>query len=108
MIHSQKLADEYAQLKNQVPDLLLLMQVGSFLQVMGNDAKTVSQVTGIQLKLSGTPDTPLVSGGFPVSGLDSYVGKLARAGLGVAIALQGADKRRSICERILVTSHAPA
>jgi len=98
MVFSEKLAQRYRELKEEQPDCLLLMQVGTFMQVMNEDARAVSAVTGLKLKMAGDVDSPVVIGGFPKSGLDAYVGKLLRAGHSVAIALQAEDKQRSICE----------
>jgi DNA mismatch repair protein MutS len=88
IILSQKLLMRYRELKQDVPDCLLLMQVGVFMQVMGEDARAVSQVTGLTLQMAGAVDDPVVVGGFPRSGLDAYVGQLARAGHSVAMAVQ--------------------
>lgn len=60
---------------------MFLMQVGTFMQVMDEDARAVSKVTGLKLQMAGDVDSPVVLGGFPKSGLDIYVGKLARAAL---------------------------
>jgi len=68
------------------------MQVGAFMQVMDEDAQAVSKVTGLKLQMAGEVDAPVVLGGFPKSGLDAYVGKLARAGHAVAI-----DERTLVC-----------
>ncbi len=88
MVFSEKLATRYGELKREAEDCLLLMQVGTFMQVMDQDARAVSDVTGLKLKMAGDVDSPVVVGGFPKSGLDAYVGKLVRAGHSVAIALQ--------------------
>jgi len=80
MIFSQKLVGRYDELKQQVLDCILLMQVGTFMQVMNEDARAVSQVTGLKLRMAGEVDAPVVLGGFPKSGLDAYLGKLVRAG----------------------------
>jgi hypothetical protein len=53
MILSRKLLTRYRELKQDVPDCLLLMQVGAFMQVMDQDAWTVSQVTGLKLQMAG-------------------------------------------------------
>jgi DNA mismatch repair ATPase MutS len=103
MIFSQKLVDRYDELKQRVPDCILLMQVGAFMQVMNEDARVVSQVTGLKLRMAGEVDAPLVLGGFPKSGLDAYVGKLVRAEHSVAIALQNEQKERHIKEVIRVS-----
>ncbi len=83
------MADRYLELKQEVPESLLLMQVGVFMQVMNDDARAVSAVTGLKLQMAGDVDAPVVLGGFPKSGLDAYVGKLARAGHSVALARWG-------------------
>jgi len=100
MVFSQKLAKRYKELKEDVPDCLLLMQVGVFMQVMDEDARAVSEVTGLKLQMAGDVDDPVVLGGFPKSGLDAYVGRLVRAGHSVAIALQNEQKERHIEEVI--------
>jgi hypothetical protein len=51
---------------------------------MDEDARAVSAVTGLKLQMGGDVDAPVVLGGFPKSGLDSYVGMLARGGHSVA------------------------
>jgi len=108
MILSQKLLTRYRELKQDVPDCLLLMQVGAFMQVMDQDARTVSQVTGLKLQMAGEVDDPVVMGGFPRSGLDAYVGKLVRAGHSVAVAMQDGDKERRLVEVIRVCCGMPA
>jgi len=84
MFFSKKVFDRYNDLKKEQKECLLLMQVGSFMQVFNDDAKAVSEVTGLKLKLAGDIDNPVVTGGFPKSGLDKYVGKLVRAGHSLA------------------------
>jgi len=88
MVLSEKILSRYRQLKEKAGGCLLLMQVGAFMQVLDDDARTVSGVTGLKLKMAGDIDAPTVIGGFPKSGLDAYVGKLARAGHSVAVAMQ--------------------
>lgn len=72
MIFSEKLVERYREMKVDAPDCLLLMQVGAFMHVMNEDAKILSGLTGLKLKVAGTPENPCVTGGFPKSGLDSY------------------------------------
>ena len=108
MIFSPKLVQRYRELKAEVPDCLLLMQVGAFMQVMDEDARAVSEVTGLKLQMAGDVDDPVVLGGFPKSGLHAYTGKLVRAGHSVAIALQDEQKERHIREVIRVSKdHGP-
>ena len=108
MIFSPKLVQRYHELKAEVPDCLLLMQVGAFMDVMDEDARALADVTGLKLQMAGEVDDPVVLGGFPQSGLDAYVGKLVRAGHSVAIALQNEQKERHIAEIIRVgKEHGP-
>ncbi len=107
MVFSEKLAQRYRELKGEQPGCLLLMQVGVFMQVMNDDARAVSGVSGLKLKMAGDVDAPIVVGGFPKSGLDAYVGKLVRAGHSVAIALQDDSKERSICEIVRLNGAKP-
>ena len=102
MVYSAKLVERYRALKAETPACLLLMQVGTFLQVQDEDARVVAKVTGLKLQMAGEVDAPVVLGGFPQSGLDTYVGKLVRAGHSVAIALQDEQKERHIREIIRV------
>jgi DNA mismatch repair ATPase MutS len=51
MVYSQKLVKRYKELKASVPNCLLVMQVGAFMQVMDEDARAVSQVTGLKLRM---------------------------------------------------------
>ncbi len=88
MVLSKKLMNRYYELKKEVPDCILLMPVGAFMQVMSDDAEALSELTGLKLQMGGDADTPIVLGGFPKSGMDKYIGKLIRAGYSVAVALQ--------------------
>ena len=109
MVVSKKLSERYQTLKQQVPDCLLLMQVGAFLQVMNEDARKVAEITGIKLQMAGDVDAPLILGGFPKSGLDKYIGKLLRAEQAVAVAMQDDNKQRHISEilRVRVEKREP-
>ncbi len=60
MVYSLKLVNRYKELKKEEPDCLLLMQVGVFMQVMDEDARAVSEVTGLKLQMAGDVDEPVV------------------------------------------------
>ena len=102
MVLLQKLISRYRELKQEATDCVLLMQVGAFMQVMDKDAKTLSQLTGLKLQMAGEIGDPVALGGFPKSGLNAYVGTMARAGCSVAIAFQDEQKERHIKEIIRV------
>jgi len=59
MIFSPKLVARYRELKAQAPDCLLLMQVGTFMDVLDQDARAVAQVTGLKLQMAGEVDAHL-------------------------------------------------
>ncbi len=56
MIVSPKMIERYGELEEVAPECLLLMQVGAFMQVMGEDARAVAEVTGLKLQVAGDVD----------------------------------------------------
>jgi len=103
MFYSKKIHSRYVELKKDLPEeCVLLIQVGTFMQVMEKDARKVGEITGIKLQMVGDVDAPIVIGGFPKSGLDSYIGKLARAGTSAAVAMQDENKERHITEIVRI------
>jgi len=80
---------QYYKVKESHPDTLLLFRIGDFYETFEEDAKTASKVLGITLtrRANGSAgDTPLA--GFPHHAIDTYLPKLVRAGLRVAICEQ--------------------
>jgi DNA mismatch repair protein MutS len=80
---------QYAKVKNDHPDTILLFRVGDFFETFEDDAKTASKVLGITLtkRANGKADSvPLA--GFPHHAIDTYLPKLVRAGYRVAICEQ--------------------
>ncbi len=88
MVYSPKLVKRYQELKVNVPDCLLLMQVGAFMQVMNDDARVVSQVTGLKLQVAGDVEAPVVLGGFPNQRAGSRLSLAGRAGATSALYVQ--------------------
>ncbi|HZW39647.1 MAG TPA: DNA mismatch repair protein MutS [Ignavibacteriaceae bacterium] len=83
------LMSQYFKIKQSYPDTILLFRVGDFFETFEEDAKTASKVLGITLtrRANGAAeDVPLA--GFPHHALDSYLPKLVRAGLRVAVCEQ--------------------
>ena len=62
MVFSEKLAERYRTLKQEHPDCILVMQVGAFMQVMDEDARRVSAVTGLKLSMAGQVDAQVGKG----------------------------------------------
>ncbi len=85
---STPLMRQYAEAKRKFPDALLLFRIGDFYETFGDDAIKAAQVLGITLtsRNNGAGDTELA--GFPHHSLDTYLPRLVRAGLRVAICEQ--------------------
>lgn len=79
-----KMVEMFNELKAKHSDAVILFRVGDFYESRFDDAKKVSEVLGITLtKRSGEDGYYLT--GFPHHALDTYLPKLIRAGLRVAI-----------------------
>ena len=79
-----KMVEKFNELKTKHPDAVVLFRAGDFYESYFDDAKKVSEVLGITLtKRSGEDGYYLA--GFPHHALDTYLPKLIRAGLRVAI-----------------------
>ena len=88
------LIKQYNQFKAQHPDALLLMRVGDFYEAYGDDALRASQILGIVLTKKSNGASPAVDmAGFPHHAIDTYLPKLVRAGLRVAICEQLEDPK---------------
>lgn len=91
---STPLMKQYAAVKAQYPDTILLFRMGDFFETFEEDAKITSKVLGITLTKRGNGaagDVPLA--GFPHHALESYLPKLLKAGYRVAVCEQLEDPR---------------
>ncbi|MDL1913890.1 MAG: DNA mismatch repair protein MutS [Bergeyella sp.] len=79
------LMKQYNGIKAKYPDALLLFRVGDFYEAFGKDAIRVSQILGIVLTKRGIGEENTELAGFPHHSLDSYLPKLVRSGIRVAI-----------------------
>ena len=86
------LMKQYNAFKAKYPDAMLLFRVGDFYETYGEDAVKASEVLGIVLtrRNKGAAATEAMAG-FPYHALDTYLPKLVRAGLKVAICEQLED-----------------
>lgn len=87
------LMKQYNSIKAKYPDALLLFRVGDFYETFGSDAVKTSQILGIVLTKRGSGEENTELAGFPHHSLDSYLPKLVRAGLRVAICDQLEDPK---------------
>ena len=79
----RKMIETFKMLKEKHSDVLILFRVGDFYESYFEDAKKVSEVLGVTLTENDKDDIFITS--FPTQSLDTYLPKLIRAGLRVAI-----------------------
>tara|TARA_B100000508_G_scaffold69636_1_gene54379 strand:- start:11293 stop:13899 length:2607 start_codon:yes stop_codon:yes gene_type:complete len=90
------LMKQFNQIKSKYPDALLLFRVGDFYETFGEDAIKASKILGIILtkRKNGAAST-IELAGFPHHSVDTYLPKLVRAGLRVAICDQLEDPKKT-------------
>jgi DNA mismatch repair protein MutS len=84
---------QYRAFKEQYGDYLLLFRMGDFYEMFHDDAKTASRVLGLALTSRSKGPTAVPLAGIPYHALDSYLARLVRAGLRVAICEQVEDPK---------------
>jgi DNA mismatch repair protein MutS len=88
------LMKQYNEIKRKYPDACLLFRVGDFYETFGEDAVRASKILGIVLTKRGAgSETETALAGFPHHSLNSYLPKLVKAGLRVAICDQLEDPK---------------
>ena len=84
---------QYNSIKAKYPDAVLLFRVGDFYETFEQDAVRTSQILGIVLTKRNNGGSHTELAGFPHHSLNSYLPKLVRAGLRVAICDQLEDPK---------------
>ncbi len=85
---------QYYAFKAKYPEAMLLFRVGDFYETYGEDAKKSSEILGIVLtRRSNGTSVGSEMAGFPHHALDTYLPKLVRAGLKVAVCEQLEDPK---------------
>lgn len=85
---------QYYSIKAKYPDALLLFRVGDFYETFGEDAVKTSSILGIVLTRRANGAAAFIElAGFPYHALDTYLPKLVRAGMRVAICDQLEDPK---------------
>ena len=88
------LMKQYNEIKRKYPDACLLFRVGDFYETFGEDAIRASKILGITLTKRGVgSDTETALAGFPHHSINTYLPKLVKAGLRVAICDQLEDPK---------------
>lgn len=87
---------QYMSIKSKHPDAMLLFRVGDFYETYLDDAPKAAKILGITLtQRSGTNPELGALAGFPYHALDTYLPKLVRAGLRVAVCDQLEDPKQA-------------
>ena len=85
---------QYASIKAKHPDAILLFRVGDFYETFSEDAVRTSKILGITLTSRNNGYAASVElAGFPYHALDTYLPKLVRAGMRVAVCDQLEDPK---------------
>jgi DNA mismatch repair protein MutS len=88
------LMKQYNEIKNKYPDACLLFRVGDFYETFGEDAVRAAGILGITLTKRGAgSETETALAGFPHHSINTYLPKLVKAGLRVAICDQLEDPK---------------
>ncbi|WP_367755201.1 DNA mismatch repair protein MutS [Flavobacterium sp. WC2430] len=102
VVKETPLMKQYNDIKRKYPDACLLFRVGDFYETFGDDAVRASKVLGITLTKRGAGSaTETALAGFPHHSINTYLPKLVKAGLRVAICDQLEDPKmtKSIVKR---------
>jgi len=90
-MHSQHtpMMQQYLRIKAEYPDTLLFYRMGDFYELFFDDAQKAAQLLDITLTARGqSAGKPIPMAGVPFHSAESYIGKLIRQGLSVAICEQ--------------------
>ncbi len=95
MAQETPMMKQFRDIKNQYPDALLLFRCGDFYETYMEDAVRASKILSITLtkRSNGAGGERTEMAGFPFHALDTYLPKLVRAGLRVAICDQLEDPK---------------
>ena len=102
VVKETPLMKQYNDIKRKYPDACLLFRVGDFYETFGEDAVRASKILGITLTKRGAgSETETALAGFPHHSINTYLPKLVKAGLRVAICDQLEDPKmtKSIVKR---------
>ena len=94
IVKETPLMKQYNEIKRKYPDACLLFRVGDFYETFGEDAVRASKILGIVLTKRGAgSEGETALAGFPYHSLNTYLPKLVKAGLRVAICDQLEDPK---------------
>ncbi len=76
---------QYETAKAACGEAILLFRMGDFYELFHDDARIAAKILGLSLTSRDKGENPVPMAGFPHHQLDSYLGKLIRAGHRVAV-----------------------
>ena len=87
---------QYLRIKAEHPDTLVLYRMGDFYELFYDDARRAADLLGITLTTRGqSAGQPIPMAGVPFHAVESYLAKLIKLGLSVAICEQLGDPATS-------------
>lgn len=88
---------QYLRIKAEFPDTLLFYRMGDFYELFFDDAQKAARLLDITLTARGHSNAkPIPMAGVPFHAAESYIAKLLRQGLSIAICEQVGDPKTSI------------
>jgi DNA mismatch repair protein MutS len=105
-----ELVAQYLALRDQHPGVLLLFRVGSFYEVLFEDAELVARELGLKLgeRPSGGQAGPVPQCGFAAHALDAFLPRLLARGYRVAVCEESPDEPASgVRQRAVVRTLTP-
>ncbi len=88
---------QYLRIKSEYPDMLLFYRLGDFYELFFEDAEKVARLLDIALTSRGqNSGRAIPMAGVPYHAAESYMAKLIRQGLSIAICEQIGDPKTSI------------
>ncbi len=87
---------QYLRIKAEHPDVLLFYRMGDFYELFHDDARRAAELLNITLTTRGqSAGAPIPMAGVPFHAVESYLAKLVKLGLSVAICEQLGDPAAS-------------
>jgi DNA mismatch repair protein MutS len=105
-----ELVSQYLELRDQHPGVLLLFRVGSFYEVLFEDAEVVARELGLKLseRPSGGSAGPVPQCGFAAHALDAFLPRLLGHGYRVAVCEESeGDPAGGVRQRAVVRTLTP-
>jgi len=88
---------QYLRIKAEYPDTVLFYRMGDFYELFYEDAQKVARLLDITLTARGHSNgKPIPMAGVPFHAAESYIAKLLRLGLSIAICEQIGDPKTSV------------